>query len=70
VTDRGIGGDCDLCGECPSCGEDVGRFGVEHRKGCSESHRIPACPRKATREVSDRGRLLYICEEHFQRNAV
>ena len=56
---------CDLCGACRICRMDVGKDGVAHRDGCSEGHRIPACPYPAEWVGFDekQGRL-HVCDRH------
>lgn len=59
---------CGLCGECRECGRDVGRHGVNHRRGCSLRGTIPACKHPAVAIVADkRKRLVAICRIHLSR---
>lgn len=65
---------CGLCGECRTCGRDVGRVSVEHKKGCYDAHIIPGCGRPAVAIVngveSKRGGYwrLAVCKRHLLQN--
>lgn len=45
---------CDMCGECKQCGQDVGKWDVEHKTDCSLAHLIPSCDRPASYLIHDK----------------